>query len=126
MIPKFRAFFDGTMVHNASKVGNALYWEDGANFDAFAFKQQNPAILMQYAGFKDKHAISIYTGDILTDAYGRVMEVEWRVYRFRFKALTETNFTYTHQIGEWFEFDDDIPEIIGNIYENPELVEKYK
>ena len=126
MIPKFRAFFDGTMVYDAAKVGNALYWGDGENFDAFAFKQHNPAILMQYTGFKDKHAISIYTGDILKDCYGRVMEVEWRVYRFRFKALTETNFTYTHQLGEWFEIDDDFPEILGNIYENPDFVEKFQ
>ena len=126
MIPKFRAFLDGEMVHNAAKVGNTLYWNDGKCFDVIAFKQPNPAILMQYIGFKDKHDISIYTGDILTDDYGRAMEVEWRVYRFRFKALTETNFTYAHQLGEWFEIDDDFPEIIGNIYENPDFMEKFQ
>jgi len=122
MYPKFRAFYDGMMVYDAAKVGNALYWDGGKNFDAFAFKQATRAIMMQCIGFRDKHMTSIYTGDILTDGYGRILEVDWNVYRFRFNALTETNFKYSYQIGEWFEFSSDLPEIIGNIYENPELL----
>jgi hypothetical protein len=43
---KHKAFFDGEVVYNASRVGNALYWDDGKNFDLFAFKQQAPAVLL--------------------------------------------------------------------------------
>ena len=129
MIPKFRAFYDEMMVHNAAKVGNALYWNDGKCFDAVAFKQKNPAILMQCTGFEDKYCTDIYTGDILKDDFGRVLIVEWYGYRFRFRAITETNFTYAYQIGDWFEFEAQWmprPEIIGNIYENPDLLERYE
>jgi hypothetical protein len=32
-IIKHKAFHDGEMRYNASRVGNALYWDDGKNFD---------------------------------------------------------------------------------------------
>lgn len=120
---KHKAFHDGEMVYNASRVGNALYWDNGKNFDLFAFKQQNPAVLLDYTGFHDTDNREIYECDIIEDEYNRRMLVEWHRGGFRFKAITETNFTYA-PLAEWFE---PAPchlttHLIGNAYANPELL----
>jgi hypothetical protein len=64
MIPKFRAFHDGEMRYIASKVGNALYWDDGDCFDLLAFKQEIPARLMQYTSLFDKNNVQICEYDM--------------------------------------------------------------
>ena len=125
---KHKAFFDGMMVKNASRVGNALYWHNEQMyecFDAFAFKQQDPAVLLDYIGFEDANDTEIYECDILHDDWNRRLLVKWIKGGFRFKAITETNFTHA-QVYEWFEFHVGSlvprPEIIGNAFENPELL----
>jgi len=114
---KFRAFHDGKMLYNAAKIRNALYWNDGECFDLFAFKQSAPAVLMQYIGFSDRNDIDIYEADFLKDEHNRILLVEWHSGRYRFKALTKTNFMYGNNITEWFESDVSRPVIIGNHYE---------
>jgi len=119
---EFRAFYDGKMLPDTSKVGNALYWNNGRYFDLFAFKQKIPAVLMQYIGWKDKNDIEIYECDILKDDHDRIMLVVWHRYGFCFKAITRTNFIYACNIEQWFEYNFPCPVIIGNSYENPEIV----
>ena len=117
---KFRAFHNGEILPNASKVGNALYWNNGRNVDLFAFKQENPAVLMQYIGWEDKNDIGIYECDILKDEYNRIMLVVWHRCGFCFKGISQTNFVYACDITQWFEYNFPRPEIIGNAYENPD------
>jgi hypothetical protein len=105
------------MVDNAAKVGNALYWDDGRCFDLFAFKQKNPAVLLQLIGYKDMVNDDICEGDILKDDIGRILLVEWHQGGFTFKAITKTNFVRARRISEWFEWGA-APKIIGNIYED--------
>ena len=119
---KFRAFHDGKMLYNTAKVRNALYWNNGEGFDLFAFKQPTPAVLMQYIGFVDRNDVDIYEGDIIKDEHNRIMLVEWYSGRYRFKALTKTNFMHANDITQWFESDISRPVIIGNHHENPELL----
>lgn len=123
MIPKFRAWHDGEMLYNASTVGNALYWDDGDCFDLLAFKQETPPVMMQCIRYADINKVDIYEGDVLKDLFNRILLVEWRRGGFCFKAITETNFVYAHTISQWFEFDMERPIIIGNVYENPEIIE---
>ena len=120
---KSRAFYAGMMVYGAARVRNALYWNNGDCFDLFAFKQENPAVLMDYIGLTDKNGKDIYECDVVKDDYNRVLLVEWRRCGFCFKAITKTNFVWACDIHQWFEYDDPRPEIIGNRYENPEMVE---
>lgn len=75
-----------------------------------------------FTGLLDKNGKEIYEGDILTDCYKRILEVVWRNNGFQFKSLCQTNFLYA-EMNHWFSFDfADKPEVIGNIYENPELL----
>ena len=80
-------------------------------------------ILIQYIERKDKNNIEIYESDILKDNYGRILLVEWYKHGFSFKAITEANFLRARDISQWFEYVEDLPEIIGNVLKNPELME---
>lgn len=95
-------------------VGNECFIEEPRDF--------KDVELMQYTERKDKKVAEIYEGDILKDDYGRILLVEWWKCGFSFKAVTETNFVRAGDISQWFEDEEILPEIIGNIFENPELV----
>ena len=83
-------------------------------------------ILMQYTGLKDKNGKEIYEGDIvhIPDDYeeygfasGENYSIDFKDGRFRLKPKYKPN-----AIGYDLEFTEEL-EVIGNIYENPELLE---
>lgn len=83
--------------------------------------------LMQCIGLKDKNGKDIYEGDILQSENklmypGGPRVVEWEDFGLRYtvKYEKDKDFYYHPMRGvdyKWFE-------IIGNIYENPELINK--
>ena len=85
--------------------------------------------VMQFTGLFDKQGVEIYEGDIIKDSSNRLMTVEWdrRVgtSRFIFRVINTIGhikvgrFVNTH---EWIMPDDNDIEVVGNIYENPELL----
>ena len=76
------------------------------------------AILMQYAGLKDKNDKEIYEGDIVK-VNGELMEVFFK----------DGYFGWGKEHSGAYSFDPfgaEQLEVIGNIYENPDLLSKLK
>lgn len=81
--------------------------------DDFDFKP------MQYTGLKDKNGKEIYEGDIVRSirAGNKNAEVKWYYHECRFDA------ELGYEPKDFYELAaDDRIEIIGNIYENPDLL----
>jgi hypothetical protein len=71
--------------------------------------------LMQYTGLKDKNGKEIYEGDILKTPYGKIGEVAYHEERASFILHDPNHFN----VQLFHEFP---VEIIGNVYENTELL----
>ena len=104
-------------------LGKMLPWDEivAMNFAIKYLTQSDTLELMQYTGLKDKNGKEIYNGDILcygmwSDGKGKCLyKVFWNEEDARFDALDlRHNQEMTH-------VDTYEAEVIGNIYENPEL-----
>jgi len=77
--------------------------------------RESAMIFLQYTGLKDRNGKEIYEGDIIAGKYGKPLAVsvdDFHGYRFMLG------------IGTLVRADALNGEVIGNIYENPELLEK--
>lgn len=94
---------------------NGKWYEDWRAFEDGMSLNMDQCEVMQYSGLKDKNGVEIYEGDICYDFYSE----ENGVVKF-----DEGKFVYDKetQCYDLSEVTGDI-ELIGNIYENPELVE---
>ena len=128
MIPKFRALYNGKMyeVEKLDLWGDSdqatcdlasLEFDEEELFDIYL----NEVILMQSTGLKDKHGVEIYEGDIVK-GYS-VYPTAGTFEPFLMDGVYYTNRgtwdCYSYILGG---FNDQI-EIVGNIYESPELLE---
>lgn len=116
--------FDGSIVGQIDDDGGKSgLWEHDAELKKGRFA------LMQYAGLKDKHGKEIYEGDIVRNWYFAIYEIAgfyapifWEDRRAGFVTWSRIN------PKSWEDYclvTDELCrklEVIGNIYENPELV----
>ena len=129
MVPKFRAW---------SKLASRMYIVNGLHFDrgmvqyanndnAIRFIKLENIILMQSTGLHDKNGKEIFEGDVIAiEVDDTGMPINARVFQ---------NSKIGVLMFHVFEDNEDVPmvelledhsvafEIIGNIYENPELLE---
>lgn len=86
-------------------------------------KYKNRLVVMEYVGFRDKYGRKICEGDIVKDRVGVLWEVKRcpELAMFVGERLTKTGTIYDRRplMGICWE-------VIGNIYENPELTELLK
>lgn len=101
-----------------------LYWSNKRNEFELEFCGKENIEIMQYTGLKDKNSKEIYEGDIIFDEDG---EYSKTVVISQAEEPDPIGFfakdIYTDESYALCEVDG---EIIGNIYENPELLSSIK
>lgn len=113
MIPKFRAWHTP---FTDNKFGQEMKYGRAGALLSFAEMSPNDYILMQSTGLKDLNGVEIFEGDILFDKHHNPQIGVVVFYEGAFQLLAN-NMYYP-----LIQFDGDV-EIIGNIHENPELLE---
>lgn len=131
MIPKFRAWDkrentmrDVVVLHftKGGKVNSIEYWKTPSELKSYHVRN---LVLMQSTGLKDLNGVEIFEGDIVkvtVNNYGtgeRFEQIDKVVYedcRFCFND----GFYYSETI-KYSGYEN--KEVIGNVYENPELLE---
>jgi len=101
--------------------------DEGNNcFNAEEFKSRIE--IMQFTGLKDKNGVDIYEGDILqeTNVYGdirgEVLFSSAKFIRSHYYVDKKNHWLKTHGVFYDLHFYQLNQEIIGNIYQNPELL----
>ena len=143
---KFRAFYEGKMwpasvLNNCTHVGDVI----DLDFESMeATVSLFDAPLMQYIGLKDKNGKEIYESDIVGGCFKKncgckinmIGEVFYDHHSFSLKVIAGDQrsgmVNYFNFIASFYDVkNNDLDsgffreiEIIGNIYENPELLNK--
>ena len=88
-------------------------------------KEPEPYILMQFTGLTDKNGKEIYEGDIIKDTYtqvGHTVYIYWNNGWCQWECMNVKKNPDLEHIDD-ARWDLHNCEVIGNIYENPELLE---
>lgn len=120
---KFRAFSNNKMYHweTLQEKYNMSMWIKDNNLGDETLK------LMEYTGLKDKNGQEIYEGDIVEGGFLNPLTDKFHSKKYLIEYKEKGAYYKGKLIGSspygdtWLKFIEG--EVIGNIYENPELLE---
>lgn len=107
-------------------IGEREDYDDSVSF-RFEHEEGGERILMQYTGLKDKNGVEIFEGDIVYWESTIMNKNQWQgVVKFIGAGFCVQTSGNSRNTPDWLyaATKDETLEIIGNIYENPELLEK--
>lgn len=131
MRPKFRAYDGGSLNRmyqpDEVMVGNGDIWIIDEDSVAGEWIVNNDIHLMQSTGLFDKNGREIFEGDVIANGPDVMCMKRHNTLGFYVEKKGKVEFIADCAVLEEFEEDAkeiaDRLEIIGNIYENPELLE---
>ena len=135
MIPKFRAYDGGSLNRmyqpDEVMVGNGDIWIIDEDSVAGDWIVNNDLHLMQSTGLHDKNGKEIFEGDVVKRYRSPFFKAKWE-YQIETVLKEKASLLLGREFGKNFgtiPFDSpfaksDLLEVIGNIYENPELLEE--
>ena len=103
---------------------------DLETFQSFMFHYSDQKILMQFTGLQDKNGKDIYFGDILSTSNDHYQFDLWTKEDYGYSVVIENEKELGVSFSNWVPehsncescYDFFFVEVIGNIYENPELI----
>ena len=139
---KFRAYRKGIMmyftfkdIHSTKSYNgwsNYIFKGDGEDRKGIDIVDDNDVVVMQYTGLKDKNGKGIYEGDIVKvytwvsdgpDSYKNCIG-KGVIELYQGKYVIK-EYQTIHGLSDYFwDGGNDLLEIIGNKYENPELLKE--
>lgn len=90
----------------------------GAPHPTLPYYNNPGTIIMQFTGLLDKNGKEVYEGDLIKDEHGTIGQIIWEKTSTGFIASVRQVEGYNRDFGIY----EGLHKVIGNIYENPELV----
>lgn len=129
MIPEYRAWDKKTKIFtNYQIVDNMLYFMNKFKGVWIRDDNQDRFVLMQSTGLKDKNGVEIFEGDIISYKdletfedfpIDEILKIKYSDEFLKWVAVDKNGL-----LDDLYDYSDNRDlEVIGNIYENPELLE---
>lgn len=125
MVPKFRAWY---MPFGPKGAAQEMVHGKASSILAFVEMSPDEYIVEQFTGLKDRNGQDVYEGDILAWHSNVYRKQDWvGLVQYRGAGFVVQDDPKEFSTSTWLEVacskDANIVEIVGNIHENPELLE---